>query len=98
MLVEPTGGQGASLFVLASQASTEQTARMKELANEAFERWKEAGHPGWSVTEADSDALLGQLERFQVRCCAVLCCAVLCCALAVLLLCSCCAALRCAVA
>ena len=93
VLVQPTGGPGGSLFVLASKASGDQTARMKALASEALESWKEAGHPGWSVTQADSDTLLGQLEEFQVAvlCCAVLCCAVLCCAVL------CCAVLCCAV-
>lgn len=46
---------------------------MRELASMALEKWKEAGHPGWAVTGADSTDLLGELERFQVLCCAVLC-------------------------
>ena len=80
MLVEPTADAQRSLLVLASQASNEQVVRMRELGSMALERWKEAGHAGWAVTEADSNNLLGELERFQVLCCAALCCAVLCCA------------------
>ena len=76
MLVEPAEGTSASRFVLASRASSDQLMRMRELANQAFERWQQATHPGWGVTEADSDLLLGELERSQVLCCAVLCRAV----------------------
>ncbi len=39
---------------------------MNELAAEAFERWKEAGHPGWSVTEADSHTFLEDLHQYKV--------------------------------
>ena len=91
MLVESTDGIGSSHFVVASRASSVQLMRMHELASQAFEKWQEAGHPGWDVTETDSDVLLRELERRQVLCCAVLCCAVLCCAVL------CCAVLCCAV-
>ena len=73
VLVEPTEGMGGSRFVLASRASSDQLARMRELARQAFDRWQQPGHPGWAVTQADSDVLLGKLEQSQVLCCAVLC-------------------------
>ena len=54
---------------------------MNELAAEAFQRWKQADHPGWSVTEADSDTFLARLHQFKVRApghrSAMLCCAVM---------------------
>ncbi|DBB00042.1 TPA: hypothetical protein ACH3X1_013901 [Trebouxia sp. C0004] len=65
VLVQPSGGPGGSQFVLAAQASSAQLARMNELAAEAFQRWKQAGHPGWSVTEADSDAFLAGLHQYK---------------------------------
>jgi len=40
---------------------------MNELAAEAFRRWKQADHPGWSVTEADSNTFLARLHQFKVR-------------------------------
>jgi len=67
VLVQLSGGPGGSQFVLAAHASSDQLARMNELAAEAFQRWKQAGHPGWSVTEADSDTFLARLHQYKVR-------------------------------
>ena len=54
---------------------------MNELAAEAFRRWKQADHPGWSVIEADSNTFLARLHQFKVRIpchrSAMLCCAVM---------------------
>ena len=89
VLVQPSGGPGGSQFVLAAHASSDQLARMNELAAEAFHRWKQADHPGWSVTEADSDTFLARLHHFKVSApghrsamlrCAVMQAAMLCCA------------------
>ncbi|DBA71137.1 TPA: PSII 6.1 kDa protein [Trebouxia sp. C0005] len=65
VLVQPSGGPGGSQFVLAAHASSDQLARMNELAAEAFQRWKQADHPGWSVTEADSDTFLARLHQLK---------------------------------
>jgi len=89
VLVQPSGGAGGSQFVLAAHATSDQLARMNELAVEALQRWKQADHPGWSVTEADSDTFLARLHQVKVRapghssamlCCAVMQAAMLCCA------------------
>ena len=62
---------------------------MNELAAEAFQRWKQADHPGWSVTEADSDTFLARLHQLKVHapghkstvlCCAAMQAVMLCCA------------------
>ncbi|KAL0051206.1 hypothetical protein WJX82_003759 [Trebouxia sp. C0006] len=65
VLVQPSGGAGGSQFVLAAHASSDQLARMNELAVEALQRWKQADHPGWSVTEADSDTFLARLHQVK---------------------------------
>ena len=44
----------------------QQQAQMIALAGEAFQCWKQDGHPGWSLDDRDSDMLDDMLQR-EVR-------------------------------
>lgn len=53
-------------FVLAETATLEQSNKMADLASEAKDSWLREGHPGWSVTQADSDDFMNRLQQVQV--------------------------------
>lgn len=53
-------------FILAETATVEQSDRMAELAAEAKANWLQEGHPGWSVTQADSQDFIARLQQVQV--------------------------------
>lgn len=53
-------------FILAETATAEQSNRMAELAAEAKANWLQEGHPGWSVTQADSQDFIARLQQVQV--------------------------------
>ena len=53
-------------FILAERATVEQSDRMAELAAEAKANWLQEGHPGWSVTPADSQDFIARVQQVQV--------------------------------
>ena len=63
MLVTYGSGLKPYELTLAGHGTSEQAAKMAEMAQDAFRAWKTQGHPGWSVDSMDSH----QLQQLDQR-------------------------------
>ena len=66
VLVRYESGPQPYELTLAGRATSEQSIKMAELAEEAFRTWKLEGHPGWCVDSLESHQLQ-QLDQHQVE-------------------------------